>query len=115
MLPLLGNPAPLDQSGDRWRARTSARCFDPPNECVDEQTPGAAGERVITRTMWRGIFFAAVVMAAGTLAVFDVSLPGGLIEGTGTTAYARTMAFTTLMVFQLFKRVQRAIGGAQRV
>jgi len=75
---------------------------DPPNDALMNRPPRAAGERVITRTMWRGIFFAAVVMAAGTLAVFDASLPGGLIEGTGTTAYARTMAFTTLMVFQLF-------------
>jgi len=29
-------------------------------------------------------------------------LPGGLIEGTGGIEYARTMAFTTLMLFQLF-------------
>ena len=41
-------------------------------------------------------------MAVGTLLVLDASLPGGLIEGTGTTRYAQTMAFTTLMLFQLF-------------
>ena len=29
-------------------------------------------------------------------------LPGGLIEGSGTMRYAQTMAFTTLMMFQLF-------------
>ena len=41
-------------------------------------------------------------MAVGTLLVLDASLPGGLIEGTGTLRYAQTMAFTTLMLFQLF-------------
>jgi Ca2+-transporting ATPase len=34
--------------------------------------------------------------------VLDASLPGGLIEGSGTLRYAQTMAFTTLMLFQLF-------------
>ena len=41
-------------------------------------------------------------MAAGTLFVLDASLPGGLIEGAGDLRYAQTMAFTTLMLFQLF-------------
>ena len=41
-------------------------------------------------------------MAVGTLLVLDASLPGGLIEGTGDLRYAQTMAFTTLMLFQLF-------------
>jgi Ca2+-transporting ATPase len=34
--------------------------------------------------------------------VLDASLPGGLIEGSGPLPYARTMAFTTLMLFQIF-------------
>jgi Ca2+-transporting ATPase len=52
--------------------------------------------------MWSGIFFVAVAMAAGTLLILDASLPGGLIGGTGDMRYAQTMAFTTLMIFQLF-------------
>ena len=52
--------------------------------------------------MWAGILFVGVVMAVGTLLVLDAALPGGLIEGDGTVAYAQTMAFTTLMMFQLF-------------
>ena len=52
--------------------------------------------------MWRGIFFVGVVMAAGTLFVLDASLPGGFVEGSGNMRYAQTMAFTTLMLFQLF-------------
>ena len=52
--------------------------------------------------MWPGILFVAVIMAAGTLMVLDASFPGGLIAGSGNMRYAQTMAFTTLMVFQLF-------------
>ena len=40
-------------------------------------------------------------MAVGTLLVFDASLPGGLIAGS-RYALRETMAFTTLMLFQLF-------------
>ena len=40
-------------------------------------------------------------MATGTLTVLDASLPGGLIEGSGNLRYAQTMAFTTLVFFQL--------------
>jgi Ca2+-transporting ATPase len=41
-------------------------------------------------------------MAVGTLLVLDFGLPGGLIEGSGDLPYAQTMAFTTLVLFQLF-------------
>lgn len=41
-------------------------------------------------------------MAIGTLATLDASLPGGLIEGEGNFRHAQTMAFTTLMAFQIF-------------
>jgi len=52
--------------------------------------------------MWAGIIFVGAVMAAGTLLVLDWSMPGGLIEGSGSLSYGQTMAFTTLMLFQLF-------------
>jgi Ca2+-transporting ATPase len=52
--------------------------------------------------MWRGIAFVGAIMAAGTLLVLDASLPGGFVEGTGDLRYAQTMAFTTLMLFQIF-------------
>ena len=60
------------------------------------------GEGVITRRMWFGILFVGVVMGLGTLFVLDSSLPGGLVRGSGDLRYAQTMAFTTLMMFQLF-------------
>jgi Ca2+-transporting ATPase len=51
--------------------------------------------------MWRGIVFGGVVIAAGTLGMLDACLPGGLVAGRGDMPYARTMAFTTLVLFSL--------------
>ena len=75
---------------------------DPADEGLMEQPPRPHGEGVITAPMWRGIFFVGAVIAASTLLVLDASLPGGFIEGSGTVPYARTMAFTTLVLAQLF-------------
>jgi len=75
---------------------------DPADEGLMHRPPRPHLEGVITRQMWRGIFFVGIIMAVGTLMVLDASLPGGLIEGTGDLAYGQTMAFTTLMFFQIF-------------
>ena len=55
--------------------------------------------------MWRSIIFVGSVMAVGTLSVLDASMPGGFIEGVGDLRYGQTMAFTTLMLFQIFNVV----------
>ena len=75
---------------------------DPADEGLMKRPPRPHGEGVITRQMWSGIFFVGTIMAVGTLLILDASLSGGLIEGSGNMRYAQTMAFTTLMVFQLF-------------
>jgi Ca2+-transporting ATPase len=75
---------------------------DGADEGLMQRPPRPKGEGVITGQMWAGIFFVGIIMAAGTLAVLDASLEGGLIEGDGELRYAQTMAFTTLMMFQLF-------------
>ena len=59
---------------------------DPADEDLMNRPPRPRGEGVITRRMWRGIFFVGAIMAAGTLLVLDASLPGGLIEGSGEHA-----------------------------
>jgi Ca2+-transporting ATPase len=76
--------------------------LDPIDPSTMRKAPRPRGERVITRRMWTGIAFVGVIMAVGTLLVMDASLPAGLIKGTGTIDYARTMCFTTLTLFQLF-------------
>jgi Ca2+-transporting ATPase len=78
---------------------------DPADEGIMGQPPRPVGEGVLTPRMWRGIVVVGVVMAVGTLFVLDASLPGGLVEGTGDLRYAQTMAFTTLMLFQMFNVV----------
>ncbi len=75
---------------------------DPADDGLMDQPPRAASEGVITPRMWRGIALVGVIMAAGTLFVLDASLPGGFVEGSGDLRYAQTMAFTTLMLFQIF-------------
>jgi P-type Ca2+ transporter type 2C len=75
---------------------------DPADSEVMDRPPRPRGEGVITIQMWRGIALVGVIMATGTLLVLDAALPGGLIEGTGDIVYGQTMAFTTLMLFQLF-------------
>ncbi len=79
--------------------------MDPADEGLMSQPPRAAGEGVITPQMWRGIVLVGVIMAAGTLFVLDASLPGGFVAGAGDLPYAQTMAFTTLMLFQIFNVV----------
>ena len=75
---------------------------DPADAGLMNRPPRPRSEGVITRRMWAGIFFVGAIMATGTLLVLDASLSGGLIEGSGNMRYAQTMAFTTLMLFQLF-------------
>ena len=75
---------------------------DPPDRGLMERPPRPAEEGAITPRMWRGIALVGTVMAAGTLLVLDSGLPGGFVEGEGDLRRAQTLAFTTLMLFQLF-------------
>jgi Ca2+-transporting ATPase len=76
--------------------------LDPADDKVMQQQPRPQGSGVITKPMWFGIALVGVIMAVGTLFILDFSLPGGFIAGSGAMDYARTMAFTTLVLFQLF-------------
>jgi Ca2+-transporting ATPase len=78
---------------------------DPADDGIMAQQPRPVDEGVLTPKMWRGIVLVGVVMAVGTLYVLDASLPGGFVNGSGTLPYAQTMAFTTLMLFQMFNVV----------
>jgi Ca2+-transporting ATPase len=79
--------------------------LDPADEGLMRESPRATGEGVVTAGMWRGIALVGATMAAGTLLVLDASLPGGFVAGTGDLPYGQTMAFTTLMLFQIFNVV----------
>jgi len=75
---------------------------DPADEGLMRQPPRPAGEGVVTPQMWRGIALIGVVMAVATLYVLDASMPGGFVSGVGDLRYGQTMAFTTLMLLQIF-------------
>ncbi len=78
--------------------------MEPASHDVMLRPPRNPRSRVITGRAWLDIVFGGVVMGAGTLLVMDWALPGGLITGAGATSFprAQTMAFTTLVLFQLF-------------
>jgi len=75
---------------------------DPPAPHLMRRPPRPRGQGVIDRAMWAGLLLVGITMATGTLLMFDYGLPGGLIAGSGDVTYARTLAFTTLVLFQLF-------------
>lgn len=75
---------------------------DPPPDDVMSRPPRRMTDRVIDREMRAGVVFVGLVMALVTLLALDIDLPGGLVEGSGTLSEARTLAFTTLVLAQLF-------------
>jgi Ca2+-transporting ATPase len=75
---------------------------DPPAAGLMERPPRPRGEGAITASMWRQIILIGAVTAAATLFALDAGLPGGFVAGSGSLPYAQTLAFTTLMLSQLF-------------
>ena len=75
---------------------------DPPPDDVMGRPPRQLTDRVIDAEMWFGIVWVGIVMAVVTLAALDLRLDGGLLGGSGGVVEARTMAFTTLVLAQLF-------------
>jgi Ca2+-transporting ATPase len=84
--------------------------IDPKDPEVMARRPRRHGAGVLSGADWLRIGLVGAVMMAGTIAVLDAYYPGGMFTlfaaGSGPNAAdearARTMAFTTLMVFQLF-------------
>jgi Ca2+-transporting ATPase len=83
---------------------------DPKDRDAMQRRPRRGGSGILLTEDWIRLGCVGVVMMIGTLAVLDAYYPGGLFtlfaQGTGPNAadeaHARTMAFTTLMMFQLF-------------
>ena len=81
---------------------------DPSVEDVMARPPRKPADRVVDGAMWSGVLLVGAVMAASTLATLDIFLPGGLIEtplSTDSLGTARTAAFSTLVLAQLFNTV----------
>jgi Ca2+-transporting ATPase len=84
--------------------------IEPKDREAMERRPRQSGSGILLTEDWIRLGCVGVLMMIGTLAVLDAYYPGGLFtlfaQGTGPNAadeaHARTMAFTTLMMFQLF-------------
>jgi Ca2+-transporting ATPase len=63
--------------------------------------PRDPSSSVISWEMWAAMLLIGTIVAVGTLGVLDWALPGGLIPGNESVERARTLAFTTLVFFQL--------------
>ena len=77
--------------------------FDPAAPDLMRRAPRSQKDGVINARMLAGIVLVGLVMTAGTLFVFRRALPEGIV-------FARTMAFTTLMLFQLFNALNARAG-----
>jgi magnesium-transporting ATPase (P-type) len=75
---------------------------DPPPDDVMRKPPRRLTDRVIDRAMWVSVLWIGFVMAIVTLVALDLRLAGGYLGGAGDIDEARTMAFTTLVLAQLF-------------
>ncbi|MBR0824863.1 cation-translocating P-type ATPase [Bradyrhizobium manausense] len=98
---------------------------DPKDRDVMMRQPRRRGSGVLLTEDWIRLACVGVLMMFGTLVVLDAYYPGGLFTAfaSGTApnvadeVHARTMAFTTLMLFQLFdvyncrSRRRSAFGG----
>lgn len=100
VLPLLATQILwLNLITDSWPAL--AMGVDPPLDDVMSRPPRHHDDRVIDARMWLGIVEIGLVISVVTLFTMDMYLPGGLIEGTGDLATARTAGFTVLVMAHL--------------
>jgi Ca2+-transporting ATPase len=80
--------------------------IDPGERRVMERPPRKPSEPIVDRRMWIRIGVVGLTIMAGTVFVLDAYMPGGLFDFAAETAAdpprrARTMAFTTLVLFEL--------------
>ena len=83
---------------------------DPKDPDVMKRMPRPRGSGVLLKEDWIRLACVGLLMMVGTIFVLDAYYPGGLVTlfATGTApnaadeALSRTMAFTTLMMYQLF-------------
>ncbi len=78
---------------------------DPPPDDIMSRPPRRMTDRVIDGEMQLGIVLVGLTMAVVTLFALDVHMPGGLVEGDAGITEARTAAFTTLVLAQLWNCV----------
>ena len=76
--------------------------MDPPKDDLMARKPRHMNERLIDGRMWASVIQTGVVIAVVTLLTIDLYLPGGMIDGTGDLATARTAGFTVVVLASMF-------------
>lgn len=69
---------------------------EPPEPKIMEKKPRDPKEKIINLPMSIKMLFVGIIIMVGTLGIFKAYLGFGLV-------YAQTMAFTTLVIFQMFR------------
>ena len=98
---LIGLPLPLIAVQILWMNLLTdgvpalALGIDPPESSIMNRPPRKTNESTLDRNMWFFIFLVGMVMMTGTIGLFVRFLPYGL-------DHARTMAFTTIVMFQMW-------------
>lgn len=80
--------------------------LDPPSPEIMQHRPFPAGQNIVNRPMLVDIGLVAAAMAAGTLWIFFYGVNEGTME------LRRSLAFTTLILFQLFNALNARSGVA---
>ena len=104
---LLGWPLPLTPVQILWMNLVTdglpamALGVDPPEPDVMQQPPRRPGESVFSRGLHLKVIVRGLLIALASLAAFGLGAFMGAPEGADPLAYARTLAFTTLVAAQL--------------
>ncbi len=87
-----------------------ALAFEPGNPSVLRRRPRPKTEGIVSRLLWKRTLLSGLVMSAGTLVMFQREL-----AFTGSLVQARTVALTTMVLFQVFQAGNAEIGNGFRV
>ncbi len=104
---LIGMPLPLIALQILWinlvtdGAPALALSVDPPEPGIMQRPPRKVEERIVNKRRGVMIFIIGLIMMLGTLGLF------GWYNPELNLAYAQTMAFTTLMMFQMFNVINQ--------
>ncbi|MCM8749309.1 HAD-IC family P-type ATPase [Thermomicrobiaceae bacterium CFH 74404] len=101
---VLGWPLPLLPAQLLWlnvvtdSLQDITMAFEPKESDLMRRRPRPRNEGILSPVLWERMLLSGLVMAAGTLWLFDWTL-----ESTGSLALARTVALTTVVIFQVFQ------------
>ncbi|GBD15478.1 putative cation-transporting ATPase F [bacterium HR26] len=101
---LLGWPLPLLPAQLLWlnvvtdSLQDVTMAFEPKEPELMRRRPRPREEGILSPVLWERMLLSGVVMAAGTLWLFDWTL-----ETTGSLDLARTVAMTTVVIYQVFQ------------